>query len=131
MPTEIICTIIAAVGTALSATISWCISRSTANKELQKLKLAWEREDLVSSDDEFAAMASAVALFVQSNRWESQGDAMKAIAAVRSKEYGEISDSLDALYLAVNKRSPEDADKYLAIVIEQKRESKRKTNTSH
>ena len=62
MKTEIVCAIIALVGTAVSGLLSWFVSRSSAVKEVEKLRLTWEHETIVTSDDEFAEMVSSVAL---------------------------------------------------------------------
>ena len=51
MKTEIVCAIIALVGTAVSGLLSWFVSRSSAVKEVEKLRLTWEHETIVTSDD--------------------------------------------------------------------------------
>ena len=56
MKTEIVCAIIALVGTAVSGLLSWFVSRSSAVKEVEKLRLTWEHETIVTSDDEFAEL---------------------------------------------------------------------------
>lgn len=128
MTTEVVCTLITFGGVVFSALISYAISRSTANKEIEKMELTWEREDVVSSDDEFAEMASAVAKFVTHNSGVNQRAAMEQVAAVRSKETGVLGRLLDELYIEVQSGVAYNADIRLSQVIDQKRESKSKTN---
>jgi len=126
LETEVLCTLITVAGTVLSALIAWFVSRSTASKELEKLKLTWEREDIVSSDDEFAAMASAVANYVHSNVPLCQREAMCAVASIRSKESGDLGTLLDQLYNAINSNYSIEADRLLSQVINKKRDAKGK-----
>lgn len=129
MKTEIICALIALVGTLISAVIAWFVSRSTANKEIEQLKLTWEREDVVSSDDEFAKMASNVASYIQCDSGHYQREAMSSAAAIRAKESGELGMLLDQLYSAIEKDSVSETNQALTRVIEKKREAKSKTKT--
>ena len=123
MTTEIICAIIAVIGTLVSAYISYFVSQATANKELEKLRLTWEREDVVSSDDEFALMTAAVGEFLSYYGWREQKMAMGKVAAIRSKEAGELGEALDELYETISSRSSSTNDA-LSKVIEKKREAK-------
>src|SRR5699024_2941080 len=59
--TEIICTIVTAGGVVLSSLISFFVARSTANREIRRMKLTWDREDAVTADKEFSSMSAAVA----------------------------------------------------------------------
>lgn len=129
MSTEIYCTLITTAGAVFSVLLSWFTSRSTANKEIEKLKMSWEREDIVSSDDEFAEMASAVALFVQCDVPATQYEAMQKIAALRSKEVTDIAELLDSLYLDVHRNDRYRADSSLTKVLNKKREIKRNSET--
>ena len=129
MPIEIICAIIAATGTLISAWIAFFVSRSTANKEIIKMKLTWEREDLVSSDDEFAEMSAAAARYISYDSFENKTEAMCKIAAIRSKETGNVCNNLDALYSAIQRDDPIKADVLLTQVINDKRGAKSKSNT--
>lgn len=130
MSPEIICTLITVAGTIVSALIAYAVSRSTANKEIDKMKLTWEREDVVSSDDEFAEMAGSVAKFVQSNTSSNQRNAMEQVASVRSKETGALGRLLDELYMDIQSGVIYNSDVRLSQVIDQKRESKSKSNAS-
>ena len=130
MSSEMICALIAAIGVVLSSLFSYAISRYTANKELEKLEMTWEREDIVSSEDEFAAMAKAVGAFVQSGRNSDQRSAMELVAAARSKESSVLGSLLDELYMHIQSGNISNTDVWLTKVINQKREAKRKADTT-
>ena len=101
MTTEVICALVTVGGTLLSALIAFFVSRSTANKEIEKMKLTWEREDAIASDEEFGNMAAAVASYVQ-NPWSgSQNDAITKVAAIRSKVTGRMAIVLSRLYKSI------------------------------
>ena len=122
--TEIICAVIAATGAVLSALIAWFVSRSAAAKEIEKLRLTWEREDVVSSDDEYASMAAVVASYIQCDNGHCQREAMAAVASVRIKESGDIGVALDQLYECISNDQIHKTDSALTHVIEKKREAK-------
>lgn len=122
MPVEVVCTIIAAAGALLSAVLSFFVSRFSAAREMERLHKTWEREDVVSSNDEFAVMASAVAEFVHSGSGLFQRKAMATVAFVRARERGALADRLDALYAAVFAGSGTQANDELTKVIEEKRQ---------
>ena len=128
MSTEVICAMIACFGAIFSALISFFVSRTTANKEIEKMELSWKREDIVSSDDEFAEMASAVARFVADSRSCNRLDAMSKVAAIRSREGGDISVYLDLLFKALNDQNPNRCSVFLSEVIEEKRGNHSETN---
>lgn len=130
MKTEIICALITAAGVLISAIISYGISRFTANKEVEKMQLVWDREDIVSSDDEFAEMASTVAKFVQYPISVHQREAMGRVAAIRSKEQGTLGILLDQLYQNINEGNTRQTDSQLSKVIQQKREAKSNANAT-
>lgn len=131
MTTEVICALVTVGGTLLSALIAFFVSRTTANKEIEKMQLTWEREDIVSSDDEFAEMASAVATYVQNGWADMQRDALSKIAAIRSKEIGNLAVLLDRLYAEVCKNNTHSANTALTEVINEKRHTKSKTDASN
>ena len=130
MNTEIICALIAVTGTVVSALISFFVSKSSAEKEIQKMKLEWKRQDIVSSDDDFSDMAIAVSAFIQMQTLRTHTQAVAAIMKIRAKESGDIAKSLDALYEAVGRRgygyNPDlnQIDNLLSEILEQKRNSK-------
>lgn len=124
IPSEVICALIAALGAAVSAFISWHIAKATANNAIEQLKLTWAREDVVSSDSEFAELASAVAEYVQLQLPGIHRTAIQKVAAARIKEPGELSTLLDQLYTALEEQQPGKADRLLTQVIEVKRKAR-------
>lgn len=129
MSTEIITTIIATAGVIFSGLISWYISRFTTKKEIEKMRLTWEREDTVSSDEEFADMASSVITYVMCENEFLRTPAMSNIAAIRAKETGRIADTLDQLYNAVLMGNRSMSNQLLTEIINQKREQKSQAKT--
>lgn len=128
MSSEMICALIAAIGVVLSSLFSYAISRYTANKELEKLEMTWEREDIVSSEDEFADMSKAIGAYVQSGYPQCQRVAMELVAAARSKEFGTLGSLLDELYMHIQSGNISNTDTWLTKVINQKRETKCKAD---
>ena len=106
MAPEIICTLIALCGTVASGLISWLVARSSAEKEIKKMRIEWEHDKLLSSDDDFSEMASSVAVCLQSMELSDFDNALASVAALRIKETGPISLKLDALYTTLYEISP-------------------------
>lgn len=131
MTTEVMCALTTVSGTLLSSLIAFLVSRSTANKEIEKMKLAWNREDSISSDEYFSAMASSVALYVNCNIGSYQTDAMGRLAALRATETGELAQNLDNLYFAVRDARHGEIDSLLTKLLNQKREAKAKSLDSN
>lgn len=94
----IICTIITAIGTIISGLIAWFVSRSSTKAEIEKIKESWKREDIVSSEKEFAEMAETVGRYLQNSSNKILADASGMVNAVRAKENGELAESLDELH---------------------------------
>lgn len=125
LPIEVICTLITLCGTIISAVISWFVSRYSTNKEIEKLKLTWEREDVVSSDDEFAAMISDIAELIFYDCPEQKRETLSKVAAARSKESGTLATSLDDIYYAIREDDKREMERVLFYLIEEKRKAKR------
>lgn len=131
MNTEIICALIAVTGTLVSAVISFWVSKFSAEKEIQKMKLEWKRQDIVSSDEDFLDMAVAVSRFIQMQTSKTHTEAIAAVTKIRAKESGTIADSLDSLYSAIGTRGHgynpncEEIDRLLSEILKQKRDAKR------
>lgn len=131
MNTEIVCALIAVTGTLVSAVISFWVSKFSAEKEIQKMKLEWKRQDIVSSDEDFSDMAVAVSRFIQMQTSKTHADVVAAVTKIRAKEFGTIADDLDALYATIGRRgagySPnrEEIDRLLSEILKQKRDAKR------
>lgn len=131
MNTEIICAIIALIGTLASAVVSFWVSKSSTEKELKKMRMEWKRQDIVSSDEDFSDMAVAVSRFIQIQDGTTHRKAIESVMKIRAKESGSIAESLDSLYLAIGKRgygynpNLEQIDSLLSEILKQKRNSKR------
>lgn len=128
MSSEIISAVIALIGTAASGLISWFISRASAAKEIEKMKLEWSREDTISSDDDFSKMASAVSRYAQCGSIDSLNTAVEQTAGIRSKENGSLAVKLDSLYFELRTGRIERLDTLLTEVIEEKRNRKSRQN---
>ena len=100
------------------------IAQDAANQEIKKLERTWEREDLVSSDDEFATMAAAVAGYIGNCIEPNRNDSLRLVASVRSKESGNIGMILDDLYQYIKARDAKAADQTLTMAIDEKRRLK-------
>lgn len=130
---SVICAIIAFSGTFASAFISWIVSRYTITKELEKLRLTWNREDSVSYKDEFSEMVSSVSKYIQTLKDSDCAEAVAKIGIVRSKVSDRLASCLDMLYVAVNESGycqyPDvrTIQRYLSEAINQNRKSSRKT----
>lgn len=129
MEVEVVCSLIAAGGVVVSAMFSWLISHSTINKEIKKTQMTWKREDVISSDDEFAKMSAEVAKYLQSGSITLKQEAIAEVAFVRSKESGELASKLDALYSTIESGNLSASDDCLSAVLEEKRKRKRKAQS--
>ena len=129
MDVRIICSLISLAGIAISGLVSWFVSRSSAAKEIEKMKLSWEREDVVSSDEEFGEMCSAVTVAIHNSSGSNRAKANAYVATVRSKEQGTLGNLLDELHaslLSVNRLN--EVNVILTKVIDEKR---RRKSTQH
>lgn len=64
----IVSTIITVIGSLITAKMARTTAKETAreaaDQEIKKLERTWAREDVVSSDEEFAEMAKAIATYI-------------------------------------------------------------------
>lgn len=65
MSSEVICALIGAASTILSALIAFLVSRYTTAREFKKLKLTWQREDSVSYEEDYESMVAAVTQYIK------------------------------------------------------------------
>jgi len=116
------------IGTVISASIARKSAKETAheiaNKEIEKMKLSWQREDMVSSDEEFAEMASVVAKFCTFKTGAWTDEAIEKVGAIRSKECGTLGQIMDDLYDSVKNDKFHEADIHLTAAINEKRRIK-------
>lgn len=118
------------ITTAMANKAAAKTAKETTSSEIEKLQLTWDREDIVSSDDEFADMAATVARFIQYNSVPNRADAMAKVAAVRSKELSSLGEDLDFLYDAIRTNKQTEADQYLTMAINEKRKIKNESYTT-
>ena len=126
MNTEIISAGFALLGIVISGVISLLVSRLTTAKEIKKMKLEWEREDISSLDSEFSDMVSAVALYSRTQRIRDWNNAISKTAGVRSKEKGALAQTLDTLYIHLKNQSVSNIESCLTQAITEKRNGRSK-----
>lgn len=122
--------VVSAIITAIGGIITAKMARTTAvqaaqeaaDQEIKKLERTWAREDVVSSDEEFAEMASAAATYLHFPTGATRKNAIGKVAAIRAKECGALGKELDMLYAAVVKQDEVKAEKALTAAIDLKRE---------
>lgn len=129
IPAEVTCSLISLLGVVISTLVSKSVSKNTTAKEIEKMKLSWDREDLVSSEEDFSKMASSVGKYVSTLHTALKRDALGEIASVRAKENGDLALALDRLYIAVSEGNVHDVNKCLTNVINEKRKLKTKGAT--
>ena len=121
----IVSAIITTIGSIITAKISqktaFKTAEETANREIEKMERTWQREDIVSSDEEFAEMSSAVASFVHMRNGAFSLEATKAVASIRSKETGELASTLDHLYNSIQADDYQKTEMLLSEAISEKR----------
>ena len=124
----VISALISFVGTVYSAHEARKSAMETAqeiaNQEVEKMKLSWQREDMVSSDEEFAEMASVVAKFCAFSNGGWSDEAIEKVGAIRSKEFGTLGKIMDNLYFSVKNNMYQEADMHLSDAIDEKRRIK-------
>ena len=121
----IVSTIITVIGSLITAKMARTTAKETAreaaDQEIKKLERTWAREDVVSSDEEFAEMAKAIATDIHCPTVATQKDAVGKAAGIRAKEYGRLGETLDRLYSAIVEDENDMAEKMLTKAIDQKR----------
>jgi hypothetical protein len=100
--------VISLLGVIFSGMISWFIARTTANKEIEKIKLTWTREDSIDSDQEFSDMAQTVSKFLLMPSENTRNIACLQVAQIRFKARGRLAQIIDALYNAIESCLPDE-----------------------
>mgnify|MGYP003290777720 CR=1 FL=1 len=120
--------IVSFVGNIIAAKIAQKTAIKAAQEataqEIKKLERTWEREDIVSSDEEFAAMAGAVGRYIHRDTIDNGAAAAERVSYIRSKEHGELGIILDRLHASLDERDLERADHELTNAINEKRRLK-------
>lgn len=122
----IVSAIVTVIGSIITTVIAQrsakAVAQETANQEIKKLERTWEREDAISSDDEFSAMVKAASAFIHSNNFATKRSALEEIAVIRAKEAGELAKIADDLYSSVRADKKDDAERILDCAIRKRRE---------
>ena len=132
MFTEIICALISFAGAVVSSVLAYHISKHSAQKELEKMRISWEREDSISSDDEFSEMVAAVTRYICSHEKDDEITALERINSLCSKECGDSFFHLSFMRRIIRIKDFDGQpdfqflDKCLSDAIEQRREAKRR-----
>ncbi len=128
MSLEIISAIIGVASVIISGVVSWLVSKASASKEIEKLKMEWAREDRKAADEEFAEMVVAVSCYIRAPVFDNSAKAISAVATLRAKETGTLAVHLDYLHDCILAGNSEKVDMALAEVIQEKRDRKSRQN---
>lgn len=128
MSTEIISAIIGVASVIISGVVSWLVSKASASKEIEKLKMEWAREDRKAADDEFADMVVAVSCYINMPDPATKARAIEAVAALRAKESGLLASYLDVIYNYITIANCPGLDGALTGAIQEKRDRKSRQN---
>ena len=99
-------------------------AKDAAANEIEKMQLTWNREDTVSSDDEFAEMAAVVSKWAvwKTGAWDA--DAIEKVSSIRAKEIGALGDIMDELYACIDSRMFDRGNELLTKAINERRRIK-------
>lgn len=134
--TDILCAFISFIGAIISSVLAYFISRFSAQNEIEKMRISWEREDMISSDEEFTEMVVTVTRYINSKEKTDETAALEKINSLRSKELGELFFQLNLMQRIINIKDSEGKpdfkflDKCLSDAIEQRRKAKRRQKMS-
>lgn len=131
MASEIICALITAGGTVLSILISFFVSRSTANSEIAKMRLTWEREDSLASGKELEELARLIYDYTSSENDYLRIPAMAKLTSIRARETSEVSALLDKLHLALSHGNKLNSEQVLSEIVIQLRKTKSERKRKH
>ena len=133
---DILCAFISFIGAIISSVLAYFISRFSAQNEIEKMRISWEREDMISSDEEFTEMVVTVTRYINSKEKTDETAALEKINSLRSKELGELFFQLNLMQRIINIKDSEGKpdfkflDKCLSDAIEQRRKAKRRQKMS-
>ena len=106
----ILIAIITGVPALVSAIVSLIASRITIWAENKKMKMAWNHEEKMQYEREFAEMLTSVKFLLDRKTSTELKDAIEKINIVRVKSTGSVASLLDNLYSEVAVASITDAD---------------------
>ena len=126
MTTEVLSGLFSLVGIVFSGVLSFLVAKSSASKEIDKLKLTWKREDVVSSEADSSEMVSSVAVYAKTLSIDDMNTATKWVAKIRAQESGALGDLLDGLYNQLRDPIVFELEDTLSEIIKEKRQRKNK-----
>lgn len=126
MTTEVLSGLFSLVGIVSSGVLAFLVAKSSASKEIDKLKLTWKREDVVSSEADFSEMVSSVAVYAKTLSIDDMNTATKWVAKIRAQENGALGDLLDGLYNQLRDPIVFELEDTLSEIIKEKRQRKNK-----
>ena len=126
MNTEIICSLVAGFGVALSALVSWFTARHTAKAEIKRLQAVWAHEEEAADNAALEEMISAVSLYVKNTSLPAFVAAQESVSVCRVRVAGELGQLVDELDTLVIRATPDRAavSKKLDQVVQCKRGNK-------
>ena len=126
MTTEVLSGLFSLVGIVSSGVLAFLVAKSSASKEIDKLKLTGKREDVVSSEADFSEMVSSVAVYAKTLSIDDMNTATKWVAKIRAQENGALGDLLDGLYNQLRDPIVFELEDTLSEIIKEKRQRKNK-----
>lgn len=126
MTSEALSGLFSLVGIILSGVLSFLVAKSSASREVDKLKLTWKREDIVSSESDFSEMISTVAVYAKTLTITDMNTATKWVAKIRAQESGTLGELLDSLYCQLQDPVVSELESTLSEIIKEKRQRKGK-----
>ena len=118
---EVACTLITIAGSVITVLISnrnaKIQARSTASDEVEKMTRTWQREDKLSSEEEFKAVCETIAAYLHDGTSDSQGEALVNIAGMRATTNGQLAEVLDGIYETIRDGNRQLAEKNLDCLL--------------
>lgn len=122
MTQEVLSGLFSLIGIVISGVVSFLVAKLSASKEVDRLKLIWEREDIVSSESDFSEMVSAVSVYAKTFRIGDMNNAVKWVSKIRAQENGKLGALLDNLYIQLQNPVASEMENTLSEIIKEKRQ---------
>lgn len=128
MTQEVLSGLFSLIGIVISGVVSFLVAKLSASKEVDRLKLIWKREDIVSSESDFSEMVSAVSVYAKTFRISDMNNAVKWVSKIRAQENGKLGALLDNLYIQLQNPVASEMENTLSEIIKEKRQRNSKQN---
>lgn len=113
---------VTALATIMSAIISSCISyaiyRFGFKRDLEKLRLSWNREDKLAYMNQFTKMVTSVSEYLTVEGAPPHSAAMNSVRALQATESGTNAQMLDDLYNAISEHDKETTRNILSQILQ-------------